>query len=290
MLTFIKTVVRDFLDDDCPTMAAALAYYAVFSLPAVLFLLVFVIGLLIDPRTVQEQIVNQFGGLIGNSSGQQLETMMRSAQEKTSGGGLRVLLGIAVLIVGASGAFTQLQKALNRAWEVEPDPAQGGIKPFLMKRLLSLGILLTLAFLLLVSLTVSAILSALGDYIAGLLGGIPEFVLYASQLVVSFAVIAALFAVIFKVLPDAQLGWRDVWGGALVTTTLFVIGKFLIGYYLGRSDPGNAFGAAGALAVIMIWIYYSSMIVLLGAEFTQAWAAKKGRHVQPEPGARSLAT
>ncbi|MEX2285119.1 MAG: YihY/virulence factor BrkB family protein [Gemmatimonadota bacterium] len=285
MLTLIKNVVRDFIDDDCPTNAAALAYYAVFSLPAVLFLLIFVIGLAIDPATVQERMVTEFGGLFGEGGGRQIETMVQSAQARTSGGGIKVILSIAMLIFGASGAFMQLQKALNRAWEVKPDPKQGGVKRFIMKRVLSFGILITLAFLLLVSLAVSALLTAMGDFISARMGGIPEVVLMGLQFAISLAVIAALFAIIFKVLPDAETGWKDAWIGALVTAALFGLGKFLIGLYLGRSDPGNAFGAAGVLAVIMLWIYYSAMIVLLGAEFTQAWVRRKGAGIRPQRGA-----
>jgi membrane protein len=288
MLSLLETTVRDFLDDDCPTNAAALAYYAVFSLPAVLFLLIFVVGLVIDPATVQERIVGEFGGLFGAGGGQQIESMVRSAQDKTTGSGIKVALSIAMLIFGASGAFMQLQKALNRAWEVKPDPKQGGIRNFITKRVLSFGILLTLAFLMLVSLAVSALLTAMGDFIGARAGGVPEVVLQIVQLVISLAVITALFAVIFKVLPDAEIRWKAVWIGAVVTAVLFTIGKFAIGIYLGKSDPGNAFGAAGALAVIMLWIYYSAMIVLLGAEFTQAWSRGHGAGIRPEKGAVRL--
>jgi membrane protein len=281
----VKQLVRDFLDDDCPTMAAALAYYITFSLPALLYLLLTVVGFVIDPRTVQERLLNEFGGMIGTEGAKQIETMVSSAATRASGGAFKVLLGIGALIFGATGAFMQLQKALNRAWEVKPDPKQGGIKGFLMKRLLSFGLLLTVALLMMVALVVSAILAALGDYIGAHLGGVPDIVLHAVQLIVTFAVLTALFAIIFKYLPDAETAWRDTWIGAAFTAALFVIGKFAIGYYLGRSRPGTAFGAAGALAIILVWVYYSSMIVLLGAEFTQGWATRRGRGIQPEGGA-----
>jgi membrane protein len=282
----LKQTVRDFLDDDCPTMAAALAYYITFSLPALLFLILTVVGLVMDPRTVQERLLNEFGGLIGAQGAQQIETMVSSAEARASGGTFKVLLGIGALIFGATGAFMQLQKALNRAWEVKADPKQSGVKGFLMKRLLSFGLLLTVALLMMVALVVSAVLSAIGDYIGERLGGIPEVVLQGTELLISFAVLAALFAIIFRYLPDARISWRDTWVGATFTAVLFVVGKFAIGLYLGRSQPGTAFGAAGALAIILVWVYYSSMIVLLGAEFTQVWSARKGKGIRSENAVR----
>ena len=183
---------------------------------------------------------------------------------------LATLLGVAALLVGATGAFLQLQASLNKAWEVKPDPKQGGIKQFIRKRLFSFGMILVIAFLLLVSLVVSALISALGHMLQSLLpGGVSEVLLYLVDLVVSLAVITSVFATMFKVLPDAEIAWKDVWPGAVVTAVLFVLGKFLIGFYLGRSNPGEAFGAAGALALILAWIYYSSLILLFGAEFTE---------------------
>lgn len=281
----LKQVIRDFREDDCPTMAAALAYYITFSLPALLFLLLTVAGLVIDPDAVQERLVAEFGGLIGTESAQQIEGMITSAASRASGGAFKVVIGIAALIFGATGALVQLQHALNRAWEVKPDPRQGGVRNFIMKRVLSLGLILTVGFLLIVSLAVSALLTAMGDYIGARLGGIPEAVLQAAQLIFSLAVLTAAFALIFKLLPDAETSWRDTWIGAFITVLLFTVGKFVIGYYLGRSSPGTSFGAAGALAVILIWVYYSSMIVLFGAEFTQVWANRKGAGIKPEPGA-----
>jgi membrane protein len=196
-----------------------------------------------------------------------------------------VLSGLA-LILGASGAFGQLQAALNRAWEVAPDPQQGGLKAFLLKRVFSFGMILSVAFLLLVSLVVSASLSAFGDALGGMLpDGVSATLLQVLNQVVSVAAVTVLFAAIFKVLPDARVALRDIWVGAAVTAVLFVVGKFLIGFYLGRSNPGEAFGAAGSLALMLVWIYYSSMILLFGAEFTQAWAEARGGGIAPERGA-----
>lgn len=284
-LGLMKQSVRDFLNDDCPAMAAALSYYTIFSLPPLLVLILLLVGALLDPQDVQGSIEAQIRNLMGPAGGAQVRTILEAA-DRPHGGLLPTILGIAALLLGATGAFGQLQAALNRSWQVAPDPGQGGIKSFLIKRVFSFGMILALAFLLLVSLILSAALSAFGNALGRMLpGGLSEPVLQAINLALSFGVIALLFAAIFKVLPDARIAWRDVWVGAIVTALLFTIGKFLIGFYLGRSNPGEAFGAAGSLALMLVWIYYSSMILLFGAEFTQTWAERRGGGIEPERGA-----
>ena len=259
----VRRAVRDFLDDDCMSAAAALSYYTVFSLPAVLVLLLLVLGAVLDPEDVRGGLERQLQSLMGPSAGGSVRTILSHA-EQPGGGTLPTLLGIAALLFGATGALLQLQSALNRAWEVESKG--GGIRAFFAKRVFSLGILMAIAFFLLVSLAVSAALSAVGDRIGGYLPeGMSSAVLFVINLVISLVVIGLLFAVMFKVLPDAKTAWRDVWVGAGVTALLFIAGKFLIGFYLGKSNPGEAYGAAGSLAVLLLWIYYSSIIVLLGA-------------------------
>jgi membrane protein len=285
-LDLIKQSVLDFSDDDCPTMAAALSYYTIFSLPPLLVLILLLLGAMLDQRDIQNALEGQIGNLMGPAGREQIATILRQAHLPGSKGILATALGIGALILGATGAFGQLQAALNRAWEVKPDPAQGGLRSFLFKRVFSFGMVLGVAFLLLVSLVVSAALSALGNALGGVLpGGLNEWVAQLLNLTVSFAVITLLFATIFKVVPDATAPWRHIWPGAAVTALLFTVGKFLIGFYLGRTNPGEAFGAAGSLAVMLVWIYYSSMIVLFGAEFTQVWAERKGGGIQPEQGA-----
>jgi membrane protein len=277
---------KDFVEDDCPTQAAALSYYTIFSLPPLLVLILMILGALVDPQDIRGQLETQMGSLMGPTATEQIRTILQQAHQPGSGALLPTVLSIVALMLGASGAFGQLQAALNRAWEVAPDPQQGGLKAFLLKRVFSFGMILSVAFLLLVSLVLSAALSAFGGALSGMLPeGLSATLLQVVNQVVSFAVIAALFAAIFKVLPDATAAWRDVWVGAAVTAFLFVVGKFLIGFYLGRSNPGEAFGAAGSLAVMLVWIYYSSMILLFGAEFTQAWAEARGGGIAPERGA-----
>ena len=280
MLSFLKRILRDFSEDECSVRAAALAYYTVFALPPLLILLTLVVGLFWDPGEVQRSLETQFSTLVGSDGASAIRDMLDHAKSPGTGP-VATILGVLALLFGALGAFMQLQGALNKAWEVKPDPKKGGVRQFIAKRVLSAGMILAVAFLLMVSLAVSAVLSALGAKLAF----VPEPALQALDLTLSLAVITVMFAAIFRFLPDAEIAWRDVWVGALFTSMLFVLGKFAIGFYLGRSAPGDAFGAASALAVILVWIYYAGMIVLLGAEFTQAWAERRGSYKRPENGA-----
>jgi membrane protein len=281
-LALAKGTFKGFMDDEATWKAAALAYYTVFALAPLLVILLQIASLIWDPAEVRRSITTEFGTLMGQDVGRQIETMVASAEEKASGTGVRLILSLAGLVFGATGAFVSLQTALNQAWKVEPDPKRGGIKNFITKRVLSLGMVLGIAFLVLVSLALSAALSAFGRT---LFGGFGETVGLAFNFTLSFAVITLLFAAMFKVLPDAKVRWRDVWVGAIATSVFFVVGKYLIGLYIGQSDPGNTFGAAGALAVLLVWIYYAAVIVLVGAEFTQVWVTQHGRVIEPEEGA-----
>jgi membrane protein len=280
MWSFLKRILSDFSEDECSVRAAALAYYTVFALPPLLILLTMVVGVFWDPTDVQQALERQFSTLVGDEGGRAIREMLVHAKRPGTGA-VAGSLGVIALLFGAIGAFMQLQGALNRAWEVKPDPKQGGIRRFIAKRILSVGMILAVAFLLIVSLAASAVLSSLGARMTF----IPAPALHAADVTLSFAVITVMFAAIFRFLPDAEIEWRDVWTGALLTSVLFVVGKFAIGLYLGRSSPGDAFGAAGALAVILVWIYYAGMIVLFGAEFTQAWAERRGTRKKPESGA-----
>ncbi len=282
----LKQSVEGFIEDDCPTMAAALSYYTVFSLPPLLVLLLTILGAVVDPRDIQGSIEAQMREAMGAAGAGQVRTILANVDRPGAGGVLPTVLSVIGLLIGATGVFGQLQAALNKAWGVAPDPSKGGVKTMLLKRMFGVGMVLGLAFILLVSLVVSALLSAFGDQLARYLPeGLSAPVLEAFNFTGSLAVIALLFAAIFKVMPDARIAWSDVRIGALATALLFVAGKFVLGLYPGRSNPGEAFGAAGALALMLVWIYYSSMIVLLGAEFTQVWAERRGRGIMPEKGA-----
>jgi membrane protein len=263
----VKETVKDFLADDCMDSAAALSYYTIFSLPAILVLMLTLVSAVMNPSDVRGGVEGQLQALMGPSAGEQVRTIIQQAEQKPHNGLIPTILGIAGLLFGATGAFGQLQKALNRAWNVEPDPNQGGLKNFLTKRVFSLGMILVVAFFLLVSLVISAALTGMGDRLGAFLpSGLSAPFLEALDMVISLAVITLLFA-------------------ALFTAFLFVIGKFLIGFYLGQSNPGQAYGAAGSLAVLLLWVYYSALILLFGAEFTETWAERRGQGIEPEPGA-----
>ncbi|MBA2245888.1 MAG: YihY/virulence factor BrkB family protein [Gemmatimonadota bacterium] len=284
--SFVWEMISDFMADSCPQMAAALSYYTIFSLPPLLILLIIMIEPFLDPETVTRVIQEQAGGLVGAEGAAQVETVLQNVSRPGAGGALAATIGIIAFLFGATAAFAQLQAALNAAWEVGPDPTRGDIKNFLLKRVLSFTMILAIGFMLLVSLVLSAAIAALSTYI-GMLG--PAWVsgalLQGINTAISLTVITALFAAMFKFLPDAVVAWRDAIVGGIFTGLLFNFGKFLIGLYLGSSDPGSVYGAAGSLAIILLWIYYSSMILLLGAEFTRVWAKRRGFPIMPEPGA-----
>jgi membrane protein len=282
----VRDSVKEFLDDDCQTQAAALSYYTIFSLPPLLVLILMLLGAVLDPQDIRGHLEAQLGGLMGATATEQIRNILEQARAPGAGGGVTAVLSVLALLLGATGAFGQLQAAINRSWEVAPDPDKGGIKQFLLKRVFSFGMILSIAFLLLVSLVLSAALTAFGGALGSMLpDGVSATLLQVVNQVLSLVVIAGLFAALFKVLPDARVAWRDVLVGGAATAVLFVLGKFLIGLYLGRSNPGEAFGAAGSLAVLLVWIYYSSMILLFGAEFTQLWAERRGQGIAPERGA-----
>jgi membrane protein len=276
---------KDFVEDKAPRLAAALSYYTAFSLPPLLVAVIGVAGIVYGADQVREKIMSQVAGLVGTDSAATLSEAVVSAQQSTGSGGA-LILGIATLLIGATGAFGQLQEALNTIWEVEPKKGQG-IWRLLRSRLLSFGTIIGTGFLLLVSLTVSAAIGALVDTASGIDWLAPYIA--ALDVVASLIVITCLFALIFKLLPDTKIQWRDVWVGAALTAGLFVVGKFAIGFYLGVSDVGSAYGAAGSVIVILVWIYYSALILFFGAEFTQVWAAHRKRKTQQSnpPQARS---
>ena len=273
-----------FFGEGLPTHAAALSFSTVFSLPALLTLVLLLVGVFADPVAIQDAIVEETGALIGGAGAQQVQMIIGHAMRADVDPTLTAILGLAFLAFGATGAFASLQGALNKAWGVKPDPRRGQIRNFLAKRVFSFGVVVTVAFLLLVSLALSAGLAALGGRLTARLG-LPGVVPALLEALVSFVVTALLFAGMFKLLPDAEVEWRDVRAGAVITAFLFVLGKWAIGLYLGGADPGSAYGAAGSLAVVLIWVYYSSILVLYGAVYTRVWAERYGKGVWPEKGA-----
>lgn len=301
----LKKAVGDFGEDDCMSSAAAMAYYAIFSLPPLLVMVVSLAGYFgVPPERIQKIVQDQWGVASSNresadaNGGNQTDAQTGDEQgesdseaaEKTPAGVMGAatrVVGIAILVFSATGLFAQLQYTLNRAWEVKPDPKQGGVLAFIGKRVLSLGMILVVVFLLLVSMVLTTLID---ETIAYLKGGAPDETTIVLGItlnnVVAFLVATLLFAAMFRFLPDAEIAWRDVWFGAVMTGLLFVIGKTLIALYLQHTDLGSGWGSAAASMIgVLVWMYYSSLIVLFGAELTQAWAAARGRGIQPSPGA-----
>ncbi len=270
-LDVLKHTWNDFGADRCTDLAASLSYYTIFSIPPLAMLALLVLGMFVSPAAVQRIIQGQVGGMMGPQGASAIMSIMQSSQRPDMGRGLVGIIGIAALVFSAIGFFLSLQSALNRAWDVAPDPKLSMVKHFLLQRLSGFIALLVIAAVLLASLIVTAGISAFGGMLGGFLpGALSGIVLQAINFVVSLAIITVLFTLIFKLLPDATAHWGDVWLGGFVTALLFTVGKLLIGLYLGHSHPGSAFGAAG------------SVILLLGAEFTQAHAVERGGGVWPK--------
>lgn len=276
----------EFMRDGCPQMAAALAFYTMFSLPPLLLMLMLLTRPFLDPQAVANALREQLGPLLGPEGADQVQALIRNVTPPDGGGAAARVFGVLAFLFGATAGFAQLQNALNAAWQVGPDPTRGDIGNFLMKRVLSFAMILGIGFLLLVSLVVAAVMAAFGDVLSTIAP------LWASRALLqilseglSFSVTALLFVSMYRFLPDAVVAWRDALFGGVATAVLFTVGRLLIGLYLGQSDPGSAYGAAGSLALVLLWVYYSSLTLLLGAELTQVWARRRGRTIVPEPGA-----
>jgi membrane protein len=273
LFSLLKQTASAWIDDNAPSRAASLSYYTVFSIAPLLLIAVAIAGLVFGQQVVGGELSTQLDGLLGASGGQAVLAMMASASH-LGHGVIASIVGVVLLVLGACGAFVELHDTLNAMWKVDKKETTG-VLAFLRARLLSFAMIGVIAFLLLVSLVVSAALAAVGHFATNALPA-GEALLHLLNFLVSFAVITFLFAAIFKILPDAKVPWKDVWLGAAVTSLLFGIGKLLIGLYLGKSSVASSYGAAGAFAVLLIWIYYSAMIVFFGAEFTQVHARSHG--------------
>ncbi len=276
---------KEWQEDKASRLAAALSYYTIFSLPPLLVISLAIVGRFYDRQAAQEQLLDQAAGILGQTGSEAIGQILENASDPTLSS-IAAIISVIMLIFGASGVFTQLQDALNTIWEVQPKPSRG-ILGTIKDRFFSFTMVLSVAFLLLVSLLLSTFLSGISQFLAGLA---PEAVLLARILnfVISFGGIALLFALIFKVIPDVKITWHDVWLGAAVTAVLFTIGKWAIGFYLGQSATASTYGAAGSLIVLLLWVYYSTQILFLGAEFTQVYANRFGDEIVADEGAIPL--
>jgi len=277
----VKTAVSDFFADGALKLVAALSFYTILSLAPLLLVVVGVAGYVGGRTAIADQITQQMTTLIGPAGGEIAKTVLQSADEPQEGI-LAIVLGLATLLFGATGVFVQLQDALNSVWEVERKPG-GSFWSFIRSRLLSFAMVLGLGFLLLVSLVLSAAITLVQNKLTS---SEPGWIWQAINTGASMIAITALFALMYKILPDVQIAWRDVFTGAIITGVLMTLGKFGIGLYLGHSSVGSAYGAAGSLVVMLMWIYYSALIVLFGAELTQGNAKHRGTSITPKPHAK----
>jgi membrane protein len=280
----VKHTATEWIDQGVSRMGAALAFYTLFAIAPLFIIVLAIAGLWFGEAAARRELFSQVSGLVGSEGGDAIQALI-SAANRPKTGAWATVIAVVTLFVGATGVFVQLQDALNSIWGVRRAPGRG-LRNFIKDRLLSFALIVGIGFLLLVSLVLSAGLSALGKYMGGLLP-VQETLWQGINFVVSFGVITLLFAMIFKLLPDVKIAWRDVWIGAMLTALLFNLGKFLLGLYLGRSSVTSAYGAAGSLVIVLLWVYYSAQILFFGAKFTQLYASQHSSHLEPVPGAEA---
>jgi membrane protein len=289
VFSLLKQTFQEWLQDKAPQLGAALAYYTVFSLAPLILVLLAIVGVVFrhDPAGVWNKLTQQMSYFLDQSAVQVVQNIAQNASQPGKST-IATIIGIALALFGATGVFGQLQDALNTIWGVKAKPG-AGIWGFLRSRFFSFALVAGVCFLLLVSLGIESALKAFSHYVQSVLpGGI--FVAITVYLIFDFAVVVLLFAMIFKFLPDVKIQWRDVWIGAIMTAILFGVGKWLLGFYLGSGAAGSAYGAASSLITLLLWVYYSSQILLFGAEFTQVYAARVGRELTPDEHAVRVVT
>ena len=277
----LREACSAWVEDDASTLGAALAFYTIFSLAPVLIVTIAVAGLAFGKRAAEGEILQQLQSVIGEMGARAVQALLQTVNRPTIGV-IASAIGIGTVLIGASGAFVELQNALDKIWKVKRSRSESVWVGAIRKRFFSFGLVLGTGFLLMVSLVISAALGAAGRFVGHLLPG-PVALLESATALLSFSVITLLLAMIFKFLPATEIAWSDVWIGATVASLLFTIGKALIGVYLGRSTVASAYGAAASLVVLLVWVYYSAQILLLGAEVTHVYANKYGSRVKPVP-------
>jgi membrane protein len=270
----LKQAAQGWMDDRANSMGAALSYYTVFSVAPLLLIVISLAGIFLGEEAARGAIVAQISDMVGETGAQAIETLVQNVSEPGKGL-IGTIVGVLLLLIGATTVFAELQEDLNRIWNVPNVEPPGGLWGWLRARVLSIGLILAIGFLLLASLIVSAAIAALGDWSSAFFGPW-ETVARAIDVLLSFSIVTTLFALIYRFMPQAHIRWHDVWIGAAVTAFLFTIGKWLIGLYIGKSAVASGFGAAGSLAVLLVWLYYSAQIFLFGAEFTWAYAHRYG--------------
>lgn len=274
-----KQSFSGFADDKVMRLSASLAYYTVFSMGPLLIVIIYLCSLFFGREAIEGTIYGQIESFVGSDTARQLQEIIKNASLGNKGN-IAAVIGVITLLIGATTVFAEIQDSINDIWGIKPKPKKGWLK-MLMNRLLSFSVIISLGFLLLVSLGISTLVEALSRSLARAFPDVTVIIFYIINLVLSLAVTTALFAVIFKVLPDAKIKWRDVIAGAIATAVLFMLGKFAISFYVSKSDIGSTYGTAGSLVVLLLWVYYSSIILYFGAEFTKAYAVEFGTAIHP---------
>ncbi len=283
----LKDTVAAFGETKCARLAAALSYYTIFSIAPILIVVISIAALFFNASQARSEIVGQIGQVVGSTGAEAIGEILTNANKGGRGGNIvATIIGFATILVGATGLFAALQDSLNTIWGVEPKP-DAGILVMIKARLLSFVMVLGIGFLLIVSLVASVAVKAASDWLGAVLGG-AEWIAPVLNVLLFFVLITAFFAMMFKILPDAQIQWRDVWVGAALTSILFSVGKFVLSWYLARPGTASAYGSAGALVVLLLWINYASQILFFGAEFTKVYANKFGSKIEPEDHAREI--
>ncbi|KAA9036515.1 YihY/virulence factor BrkB family protein [Ginsengibacter hankyongi] len=275
----LKNCFSGFSDDKLLKLSASLAYYTVFSLGPLLIVMLFLSGIFFGRNAVEGTIYGQMESFVGHDAALQLQQIIKNAAISNKSN-FAAVIGIITLLIGATSMFAEIQDSINMIWGLKPKPKAGWIL-FLKNRLLSFGVIASLGFLLLVSLVITAIIESISNRIKVHFSSVSVVLFYIINLIITFGVVTALFGVIFKVLPDARIKWKEVIAGSVATALLFMIGKFAISFYISKTSIGSTYGTAGSLVVLLVWIYYSSVILYFGAEFTKAWALKYGHAIHP---------
>jgi len=280
VFTVLKNAFKSWLAKDPFHESAVIAYYAIFSLPGLLVVIMTLAGYFFGREAVNHQVATQFASTMGADTARQVQDMIIQAT-KLKNTMLATIIGVVTILIGATGVFAEFQNALNIIWEVKVDPKKSGIWEIIKIRLFSFGLIVSIAFLLVVSLLISALISAFGNWLASHFSDSFLLILQLLNSGLSLVILAVLFALMFKFLPDAKIKWKHVWIGSFVTAFLFEIGKFGLGLYFGKANPGTGYGAAGSVILILLWVTYTSMIVFFGAEFTHAYANMFSGKVAP---------
>lgn len=275
-----RDTFKKFFEENPFRYSAAIAYYTIFSLPGIAIISIMIAGSFYEYDAVRNELINQVRLLMGETSAKEVRDLIQDAGV-AYGSSLVRIIGVATVVISATTVFVSLQESINSIWKIKPKPKRGIVK-FIVNRLLSLAMIASIGFLILVSLMIDTLLSLLKSSISGFFSEGSYYLVYFLNLAISIGIIIGVFGLMFKVLPDAKLKWKHVWVGAIITAVLFVIGKYLISFYLGKSNVGDAYGAAGSLVVMLSWVYYSVMILLFGAQFTFVYNKRRGNRIMPD--------